>query len=133
MIKLNTFSDNRGSLTVVETSKELPFTVKRAYWIYNVPQMMQRGKHANRITYQFLVAIKGSVKISLENKDGKTNVLLNSPDKGLLIPPLTWNELLYLSSDAVLLVLSSEHYQPENYINSHEEFIKILKEETCCK
>lgn len=134
MIKhLNTFSDARGSLTVAETSKEIPFTVKRAYWIYNVPQMTQRGKHASRTTQQFLIAIKGSVEISLENKNGKAKYLLNSPDQGLLIPPLTWNELLYLSPDSILLVLSSEHYQPENYINSHTEFLKILKEQTCCK
>ena len=70
MMKLmNTFTDERGSLTVVESDKDIPFEVKRAYWIYGVPEGKERGKHANRITYQYLVAVKGCVKVALESKD----------------------------------------------------------------
>ena len=66
MIKsLNTFTDDRGSLTVVETLKDIPFEVKRIYWIYNVPKEKERGCHANRITYQYLVAVKGTININL--------------------------------------------------------------------
>ncbi len=127
MMKLmNTFTDERGSLTVVESGKDIPFEVKRAYWIYGVPEGKERGKHANRITYQYLVAVKGCVKVALESKDTKQTYVLDSPDKGLLIPPLTWNELLYFSSDAVLLVLSSQPYRPDMYINSYEEFLRII-------
>lgn len=127
MMKLmNTFTDERGSLTVVESGKDIPFEVKRAYWIYGVPEGKERGKHANRITYQYLVAVKGCVKVALESKDTKQTYVLDSPDKGLLIPPLTWNELLYFSVDAVLLVLSSQPYRPDMYINSYEEFLRII-------
>lgn len=128
MIKnINTFSDDRGCLTVAEIMKDIPFEVKRIYWIYNVPEKKKRGFHANRITYQYLVAVKGNIKVGLENKEGKSVYLLDAPNKGLLIPPMTWNELEYLSEDAVLLVLSSEQYCPEMYINSYEEFLKEIE------
>jgi len=124
---LRTFTDERGSLTVAETGKELPFEVKRVYWIYNVPEAKERGKHANRVTWQYLVAVKGSVTISLENKEGNGMYVLDTPEKGLLIPPLTWNELLHFSEDAVLLVLSSQPYRPEMYIDSYDEFRKLIR------
>ena len=125
---MNTFTDERGSLTVVESGKDIPFEVKRAYWIYGVPEGKERGKHANRVTYQYLVAVKGRVEITLENKEGKRNYVLDRPDKGVLIPPMTWNELLSFSEDAVLLVLSSQPYRPEMYINSYEEFLRMIHE-----
>lgn len=125
--KINTFSDDRGSLTVTEVMKDIPFEVKRVYWIYNVPENKKRGSHANRITYQYLVAIKGSIRVYLENKEGKSTYLLDAPNKGLLISPMTWNELEYMSEDAVLLVLSSELYYPEMYINSYDEFLKEIE------
>lgn len=123
---LRTFTDPRGSLTVAEMEKDVPFLVRRVYWIYNVPAGQERGKHANRVTHQYLVAVKGCVKICLENNEGRKMYCLDSPDKGLHIPPLTWNELLYFSADAVLLVLSSHPYQPEMYINSYEEFLSLI-------
>lgn len=123
---LRTFTDPRGSLTVAEMEKDVPFLVRRVYWIYNVPAGQERGKHANRVTHQYLVAVKGCVKICLENSEGRKMYCLDSPDKGLHIPPLTWNELLYFSADAVLLVLSSHPYQPEMYINSYEEFLSLI-------
>ena len=119
---LRTFTDERGSLTVAEVGRELPFAVQRAYWIYDVPEGKERGKHANTCTYQYLVAVKGCVRISTENAQGKEVHILDSPQKGLLIPPLTWNELLTFSPDAVLLVLSSRPYDGGTYINSYEEF-----------
>lgn len=123
---LKTINDARGSLTVAEVMKDIPFEVKRIYWIYNVPKEMERGKHANRITYQYLVAVKGSIIVNIENKEVKESVVLDSPEKALLIPPMTWNELTYSSEDAVLLVLSSESYKPEMYINSYDEFVSLI-------
>lgn len=123
---LKTINDARGSLTVAEVMKDIPFEVKRIYWIYNVPKEMERGKHANRITYQYLVAVKGSIIVNIENKEVKESVVLDSPEKALLIPPMTWNELTYYSEDAVLLVLSSESYKPEMYINSYDEFVSLI-------
>lgn len=123
---LKTFTDTRGSLTVAEMEKDVPFVVHRVYWIYNVPEGKERGKHANLITHQYLVAVKGRVKIRVENKEGCETYVLDAPDKGLHLPPLTWNELLSFSEDAVLLVLSSHPYRPDMYINSYEEFLRII-------
>lgn len=124
--ELKTFTDPRGSLTVAEIEKDIPFLVRRAFWIYDVPDYQQRGRHANKEIHEFLVVLKGKVEISLENKDGIQHYCLDSPDKGLHVSPFTWIELHYFSPDAVLLVLSSHSYQPDTYINSYEEFLNII-------
>lgn len=129
MDKLKTHTDKRGSLTVVEGDHEIPFAITRAYWIYDVPGGEERGKHANKISYQYLIAVNGSVEICLEDSNGCTTYHLDSKDKGLLIPPLTWNELRNFSSDAVLLVLASHSYDPDTYINSHDEFLNYIKKD----
>lgn len=126
MRTLRTFTDGRGNLSVVECGVDLPFHVERAYWIYDVPGGKARGGHANRVTTQFLVAVKGSVTVTLEDACGRRTCVLDSPDKGLLVSPLTWNELSRFSDDAVLLVLSSHSYLPDMYINSHEEFLRVI-------
>ena len=127
MDKLKTHTDKRGSLTLVESGHEIPFDITRAYWIYDVPADKERGKHANKISYQYLVAVNGSVDICLEDINGRTSYHLNSKEKGLLIPPLTWNELTNFSQDAVLLVLASHSYDPDTYINSYEDFLNYIK------
>lgn len=127
MDHLKTFTDDRGSLTLLEVGREVPFPVMRAYWIYDVPQWQDRGKHANRESYQYLVAVNGCVDITLEDVDGRRHYHLTSRDKGLLVPPATWNELSKFSADAVLLVLASHPYCPETYINSYEEFLQFIK------
>lgn len=129
---LHTFCDDRGALTVVESgglAADVPFDVKRVYWIYNVPQGKQRGSHANTLTTQYLVAVSGRVEIYVEYAGGESAVVvLDEPSEGLLLPPLTWNELRSFSSDAVLLVMSSHHYNAAAYINSHEEFVRLTAE-----
>ena len=126
MDKLKTFTDERGNLTLIEGGNDIPFPIARVYWIYDVPEGEERGKHANKLSYQYLIAANGSVEITLEDINGRSTHLLNSKDKGLLVPPRTWNELKKFSSDAVLLVLASHSYDPETYINSHEEFLKYI-------
>lgn len=127
MDKLRTHTDKRGSLTLVEGGHEIPFEITRAYWIYDVPAGEERGKHANKISYQYLIAVNGSVDICLEDINGRTLYHLDSKDKGLLVPPATWNELTNFSSDAVLLVLASHSYDTSTYINSYEEFLDYIK------
>ena len=124
---LKTFTDKRGSLTLLEFEKQVPFTVTRVYWIYDVPQGEERGKHANRLSYQYLIAIHGSVDVCLEDVNGRRTYHLTSKSEGLLVPPATWNELSNFSSDAVLLVLAYHVYCPETYINSYEEFLDFIK------
>ena len=127
MDKLKTFTDSRGKLTLTQVGNEIPFSIQRAYWIYDVPEGEERGMHANRISYQYLVAVSGSVDITLENRDGRQTYHLDSKEKGLLVPPLTWNELTNFSRDAVLLVFASHPYDTGTYINSHEEFLKLIQ------
>lgn len=127
MDKLKTYTDERGCLSLVEEGNEIPFSITRAYWIYNVPQGEERGKHANKISYQYLIAVNGSVDICLEDINGRRIYHLDSKNKGLLVPPRTWNELSNFSEDAVLLVLASHSYDTETYINSYEEFKEYIK------
>ena len=123
---LKTFTDKRGSLTLAESGNEIPFQITRAYWIHDVPEGEERGMHANKISYQYLVAVNGSVEITLEDINGIKTYTLDSKDKGLLVPPRTWNELRNFSHDAVLLVLASHSYDETTYINSHEEFLQYI-------
>ena len=127
MDKLKTHTDKRGSLTLIEGGHEIPFKITRAYWIYDVPENEERVKHANKISYQYLMAVNGSVDICLEDINGKRHYHLDTKDKGLLVPPRTWNELKNFSSDAVLLVLASHSYNPDTYINSYDEFQEYIK------
>lgn len=128
MEHLKTFTDKRGSLTLLEVGQDIPFPVERVYWIYNVPCGQERGKHANRESYQYLVAISGSIDVCLEDASGRKYYQLSSKSEGLLVPPLTWNELSNFSPNAVLMVLASHPYCQETYINSYEEFLDIIKE-----
>ena len=126
MDKLKTFTDKRGSLTIVEGRYDIPFDIQRVYWIHNVPQGEERGGHSNKEVYEYVIAVCGSVDITLEDKNGKKRYHLDAKDKGLLIPPDTWDELRNFSPDAVLLVLSSHSYDETAYINSYEEFLQYI-------
>ena len=126
MDQLKTYTDQRGSLTIVEVGKEVPFEIARVFWIHDVPKGEERAKHANWTTYQYLVAVRGSVDVFLENKEMAETFHLTSLDKGLLVPPGTWNELKNFSEGTVLMVLASDAYNPAAYINSYEEFLQII-------
>ena len=126
MDKLKTFTDSRGSLTIVEEGHDVPFKIQRVYWIHSVPQGEERGKHSNKVSSEFVIAVNGSVEITLEDINGRETYLLDSKDKGLLIPPDTWDEIRNFSPDAVLLVLASHSYDESTYIHSYEEFLKHI-------
>ena len=126
MDKLKTHSDKRGCLTIVEEGHEIPFDIQRVYWIHSVPQGEERGKHSNKVSSEYVVAVSGSVEITLEDINGRQTYLLDSKDKGLLIPPDTWDEIRNFSPDAVLLVLASHSYDESAYIHSYEEFLKHI-------
>ena len=126
MDKLKTHTDKRGSLTIVERGLEIPFDIQRVYWIHNVPQGEERGKHSNTVSSEYVIAVSGSIEITLEDKNGRQTYLLDSKDKGLLIPPNTWDEIRNFSPDAVLLVLASHSYDESSYIHSYGEFLKHI-------
>lgn len=129
IIDLRKISDPaRGNLTVVEQMDDVPFDIKRSYWIYDVPSGESRGGHAHKTLRQLLVPMSGSFKVVIDNGMERREVLLNHPWQGLLIVPGIWRTLEDFSSGAVCMCLASEHYDEEEYIRDYGEFKAIYAE-----
>lgn len=120
--------DERGQLIAIETLKDIPFEVKRVYYIFDTKEGVRRGFHAHKSLQQILICVHGSCKIHLDNGAEKEEVLLDSPETGLYITSDTWREMYDFSPDAVLLVLASEHYTESDYIRNYDEFLKYIGE-----
>lgn len=126
IINLPKITDPRGNLTVAEQMENVPFEIKRAYWVYDVPAGESRGGHAHKRLKQFVVALSGSFHVTLDNGFEREKVLLNHPYQGLLIETNTWRTLDDFSSGAVCLVLASELYEEDDYIYDYEDFLKYV-------
>lgn len=120
--------DDRGQLVAIEAMKDLPFEVKRVYYIYDTLPGVRRGFHAHRNLQQILVCVHGSCKIHLDNGSEQEEVLLDKPFEGLYIANDMWREMYDFSEGAVLLVLASEHYDEADYIRNYEDFRKLVKD-----
>lgn len=114
----------RGNLSVIEKDC-IPFTVKRVYYLYDVPSNAYRGGHAHKNLYQFLIALSGSFDVVLDDGSQKKTITLNKPNKGLLIPKGIWRELENFSSGSVCLVLASEEFDEEDYIRKYKQFLQF--------
>lgn len=126
IITLKKIADKtRGNLTVAEQAIDVPFEIKRAYWIYDVPGGESRGGHAHKSLRQLLIPVSGSFKVVLDNGAEKKEVLLNHPWEGLLIVPGIWRTLEDFSSGAVCMCLASDHYDENEYIRDYGEFKAI--------
>lgn len=115
--------DDRGSLIAVENNKEIPFKIKRIYYIFNTQKNVSRGFHAHKKLKQVAICVKGKCRIVLDDGKNQESVWLDSPEKGLLIQDLTWREMHDFSDDCVLLVLASELYNESDYIRDYDEFL----------
>ncbi len=115
--------DGRGNLSVIEKDF-LPYTIKRVYYLYDVPSDSFRGGHAHIEQQEFLIALSGSFDVTIDNGKDKKKITLNKPNKGLLIPTGIWRELENFSSGAICLVLSSGEFMEEDYIREYSEFLK---------
>jgi dTDP-4-dehydrorhamnose 3,5-epimerase-like enzyme len=122
---LTSFGDTRGNLTVGQFPTSLPFQVKRFFFISHVPPGSVRGKHAHFKCEQFLVAIRGSVKVVLGASGQREEYTLDSSRIGLLIPPMTWGEQSDYSEDCVLLVLASHEFEEEDYITDYHHYVSL--------
>lgn len=118
--------DGRGSLSVLEKNI-LPYSIKRVYYLYDVPSNSTRGGHAHKELQQCLIALSGSFIVVLDDGKKRKEILLNRPDKGLLIPSGVWRELIEFSAGAVCLSLVSAEYDEDDYIREYEDFITFKK------
>ena len=127
--KLPHANDIRGELSFVEYKKEIPFLVKRSFMIYNVPSKEVRGEHAHRKTQQFLICLKGSLSLVVDDGQNKLEIPLKALEVGVYIKPLVWNIHYKYTDDAVLLVFASDKYNPKEYIRDYQEFLKLADNE----
>jgi len=127
IIDIPKIKDTRGNLAVIE-KEVVPFKIKRVYYLYDVPSDAYRGGHAHKKLFQFVIALSGSFEVVLDDGTSKKRVMLNKPDKGLLIPTGIWRELENFSSGAVCLVLASEEFEEDDYIRDYKEFLLTKKQ-----
>ncbi len=125
--KLPKIVDLRGALSFGEIGAHLPFTPQRFFMVYDVPSKEVRGEHAHKACHQFLVCVKGSVGIVVDDGERRDELLLDSPQLGLHIPPMVWGIQYQFSADAVLLVLASECYAAEDYIRNYDDFLAAVR------
>ena len=118
--------DERGQLVALEEHKDIPFEIKRVYYMYDTDKGVTRGQHAHKSLEQILICIHGSCKLMLDNGKEKKIVSLEKPYEGLYISNNIWREMYDFSSDAVLMVLASDVYKEEDYIRNYDEFLKFV-------
>lgn len=128
-IKFQQHNDSRGMLVVAEHQKEIPFLVKRIYYIYDADKTTNRGFHSHKNLEQIYIAIHGSCKVTLTDGSDVETVCLDDATEGLYIGHNVWREIFDFSSDAVLLVLASELYSEDDYIRSYEQFMEWQSEQ----
>jgi len=121
------FSDIRGSLTVGDFAENIPFTPKRYFMVFDVPSLETRGEHAHRVCQQFLICVRGSCSVLADDGNNRVEILLDSPEKGVYLPPLVWGIQYKYSKDALLLVFASHLYDSEDYIRDYAQFINEIK------
>lgn len=127
MLEFPQRGDERGHLVIVEGKVDIPFDIKRIFYIYGSDSQVVRGQHANRRSEFVLINVSGQSKVRV--KDGKGNEAvfsLNRPHTGIYLPQLVWKDMYDFSVDSVLLCLASEHYDPAEYIRDYNEFVKIV-------
>lgn len=123
IVDIRKFSDSRGYLSVIEGGLDIPFEIKRIYYLYLVPEAA-RGAHAHKQLQQLMVATSGSVHVTLDDGQNKKTFVLDKPWKGLLVVPGLWRTLEHFSGGAVCMVLASEKYDPDDYIRDYKTFLE---------
>ncbi|AWI34722.1 sugar 3,4-ketoisomerase [Helicobacter apodemus] len=131
LLPLRIFSDERGKLGVLESYKDMPFAIKRMYYIFDTSPSFDRGGHAHRELEQIVLCLCGSCEFVLDNGSLRENVKLNSPEVGLYIGKNMWREMKNFSYDCRLVVLASDYYDDREYIRDYAEFIEFIKEIKC--
>lgn len=126
IINLPKFEDPRGNLTFIEEKNQIPFNIKRVYWIYDVPGGEVRGGHAYRKNKEFIVALSGSFDVIIKDGKSRKKFSLNRSYYGLYVPQMLWRHLENFSTNALCLILASEVYNENDYIRNWNEFKKLV-------
>ncbi len=126
-ISFKSLGDDRGSLVALEENNNVPFEIKRLYYIFNTKQGVARGFHAHKQLKQLAVCVSGSCRIILDNGKQKEEIVLDNPETGLIIEDLIWHEMHDFSADCVLLVLANDFYDEADYIRDYDEFLKKIE------
>lgn len=130
MLEFPQKGDERGHLVIVEGMKDVPFDIKRIFYIYGSDKDVVRGQHANLKSQFVLVNVAGKSKVRVKDGLGNEAVFsLNRAHTGIYLPEMVWKDMYDFSEDSVLLVLSSEHYDPEEYIRDYDTFVKMVQTE----
>jgi hypothetical protein len=127
VIHMPKISDPRGNITAVNNCVEIPFDIKRVFYLYDIPGGESRGAHAHKECHQFLVAASGAFEVLMDDGNTKRQVMLNRPYIGLYIPPRIWASEINFSSGAICLVLASHPYDESDYIRDYSEYILLNK------
>lgn len=128
LIDLPKVSDPRGNLTFVESERQIPFAIKRIYYLYDVPGGAERGAHGHKALHQLVIAMSGSFDIELDDGFEKNIYHLNRGYYGLYISPMIWRDIRNFSSGAVCMVIASDFYNEADYFRDYNEFITAAKE-----
>jgi hypothetical protein len=127
LIQLSKINNRAGNITIVENNRDIPFDVKRIYYLYDVPSNESRGGHAHKALFQLVIGASGSFNITLKDGANERSIFLNRPDFGLLIVPGIWRDLNSFSSGSVCLVFASDFYSEDDYIRDYTEFLKLKR------
>ncbi|HEX2087939.1 MAG TPA: FdtA/QdtA family cupin domain-containing protein [Solirubrobacteraceae bacterium] len=123
LIELPTVPDPRGKLSIVESARQVPFEIRRFYYLYDVPAGATRGGHAHRELEQFVVGMSGSFDVRLSDGRDRREVTLRQPNVGLYIPPMIWRDMVNFSYGSVCAVLASDFYDEADYYRDYDEFL----------
>lgn len=122
--------DERGHLVIVEGDEDIPFDIKRAFYIYGADSKSIRGQHANRESEFVLINVAGTSKVKVKDGEGNEAIyFLQKPHMGIYLPSMVWKDMYDFSPDSVLLVFASTHYKADEYIKDYELFVKAIQEE----
>jgi dTDP-4-dehydrorhamnose 3,5-epimerase-like enzyme len=130
LVDFKTLGDDRGSLIAIEEGYNALFDIKRVYYIFDTKEGVERGFHAHINLKQICIVVKGSCTFVLDDGYKREEIKLNNPNKGLFIEGLIWREMKDFSSDCVLVVLASEHYDESDYIRDYDEFLKVVNNDS---
>ncbi|MDN3643777.1 FdtA/QdtA family cupin domain-containing protein [Lutimonas halocynthiae] len=127
IFELSRIQNRAGNITPVQNNQDIPFEVKRIFYLYDIPGGIDRGAHAHKECHQFLIAASGSFEVQLDDGKVKKTIMLNQPYRGLHIPPGIWASEVNFSSGAICLVLASHIYNENDYIRNYNEFKLKIK------